>query len=378
MEIKTKDFQKAANTILFAVGVDKSADNLEIKATGGKLFLTVSNKEYYVVRKFDIDSDETFRITVDAQAFLNLISGITTDAFELKVLGTTVVVKSGKSSYKLALVYDNGDVMALEPIKLNNVMVQQTISGDILNSIVNINSKELVKSKGLNNITEVQKLYYLTQDGCFTCVTGACLNRFSLEKPIKLLLNDRIVKLFKLFSSDVAFSYGVDKDFAGGMDAKVIFQTSDIYVAAKVCNEDILINNMTRPYEATKGLLAETYPNHIVVSVNDLSAAISRLTTFTKNSLELNNNRVVLATIKVSTDELVITDTLENTEVVAIENTGYCDEVGYVMKVNLIDLKLAIDSYKNEHVTLNCGNKKALVINHANVDHLIPDIIARA
>lgn len=375
MEIKTKEFQAAANTILTAVGLDKAnAGNLELNAHDGSLYLTVTNKEYYVSKKFVIDTDDKFRAVVDASTFLNLISGLTAESFELKVLGSTVGIKAGKSNYKFAMIYDNADLMVLEPITLKEPTVQMTISNDVIKSILNVNSKEIVKAKGLgvNETSELFKQYYINENGCFTCVTGACMNYFTLEKPIKILLADKIVKLFKLFDTDLYFSYGVEQDKYGAADTKIVLQTSDIYVAAKVCHDERTWSAIISRFEATQGFLKDPQPNHLVVSVNELSAAIARLTMFSKNALETSNSKSIWVNAKVGNDELVLTDTLGNVEAVLIENGGYTDKPGYAMKINLVDLKLAIDSYKNDHVTLNCGNGKSLIVTHDGANHLMP------
>lgn len=49
---------------------------------------------------------EDFNAVVDASLFLNLIAGITTDTFNLSIKGNTVVVKAGKSTYKLNMIYE--------------------------------------------------------------------------------------------------------------------------------------------------------------------------------------------------------------------------------------------------------------------------------
>ena len=83
MILKTKTFQEAANKILVAVGLDKAAANLELAAKDTTLFLRVTNREYYAAVKFDLDAPTDFRAVVDANLFLNLISGINIDEFEL-------------------------------------------------------------------------------------------------------------------------------------------------------------------------------------------------------------------------------------------------------------------------------------------------------
>ena len=103
MIIQTKTFQEAANKILLAVSTDKTnAANVELEAKDNVLYLRTTNKEFYVEIKFDLESAETFRAVVDANLFLNLISSITTDTFEItineNVTINTLLVKAGKSN----------------------------------------------------------------------------------------------------------------------------------------------------------------------------------------------------------------------------------------------------------------------------------------
>lgn len=42
-------------------------------------------------------------------------------------------------------------------------------------------------------------MYYFDKDGALTFTSGACVNKFTANVQSKLLFNDRLVKLFKLF-----------------------------------------------------------------------------------------------------------------------------------------------------------------------------------
>ena len=101
MILKTKTFQEAANKILLAVGVDKASANLELAAKGNALFLRVTNREFYVAVKFDLEEPTEFRAVVDANLFLNLIAGIDTEEFELTINNTNVEVKAARVSIRL-------------------------------------------------------------------------------------------------------------------------------------------------------------------------------------------------------------------------------------------------------------------------------------
>jgi len=372
MRIKTKEFQEVANKILLATSIDKNACNLELKTKGQELYLNVTNKEFFVCVKFQLEQEEEFHATVDASLFLSLISGLTTDTFTLTIKDNAVMVVSGKSSYKIAMIYDNDTLMTLRPITILNKTVEMNISKDILDSILNVNSKELAKVKGVADINELFELYYIDEEGCFTFNTGACLNSFKLEKPVKLLLNERIVKLFKLFKEDVHFSLGQDPLSNGIVRTKMVLETANVYLAAIITCDDVLISRVQGPCTATKRYINEPYAHHLVISSTLLKNAINRLLLFVKNSSDKPNMHFVPMAIKVTPDELIIEDSVGNTETVPIENGSFVDGE-YEMSVNIIDLKLVVESCKNEHFTLNCGNHKTIVISRGAINNLIPE-----
>ena len=375
MIIKTKDFKDAANKILLAADLDTNAANLELVARNSSLYLNVTNKEYYVAVKFPLETDETFRAVVDASLFLSLVSGFTTDTFSLDLKDNTVVLGSGKSKYKVAMIYENENLMSLPVIAIQNKTVEMTISNDILMSILNVNSKELLKTKYLD-VSELNKLYYIDETGCFTFTNGSCLNSFTLEKPVKLLLNDRIVRLFKLFKDDVKFSLGMDPIGNGSIQTKMVMETPDTYLAAVITCDDTLIAKVQQPCEATKRYLTENYDHKLVLSTADLSAAINRLMSFTKNSKATSEkvNMAYLPTaMNIENGELVIKDKFENYETVSIANESFSTG-NSEMYVNLYDIKLVLDSCRTDHITLNCGNHRSIVVTRGTVANLIPEV----
>ena len=374
MILKTKEFQEAANKILVAVGLDRTAANLELAAKDTALYLRVTDREYYVAVKFDLQEATDFRAVVDANLFLNLISGINTEEFELTIKDTHVAVKAGKSNYKLAMIYENDELMKLPVIKLDKdqVTVDMPIAQDILMSILNVNGKEIQKAKRLD-VNELQRYYYIDETGCFTFTTGACVNSFTLEKPIKLLLTDKVVKLFKLFEGDVWMSYGHQVNKDNSLQPIVVFQTENVYVASRLLNDETCIQKIKAPCDAMKNLIKEAYDHNLVLSASDLSAAISRLLMFHKNSSAKADLSFVPAVVDFTETDFTISDLSgDNKEVITIEN-GSTTPGSYSMGVNLIDLKAVLDSCKNEHITVNCGNKKSIIINRGTISNVIAE-----
>ena len=374
MLIKTLEFKQAANKILLAYGSDKQAANLELVVNGQNLYLNVTNTEFYVSVAFPIEQTITFRAVVDAVAFLDLISNITTEEFDLQVDDRALNIKAGKSKYKLPLIYENNTLMTLPVISITNKTVEMNISNDILMSILNVNSKELQKAKGRTDLSELQRLYYIDETGCFTFTTGACLNAFTLEKPIKLLLNERIVKLFKLFSDDVIFTLGYDPiKNSARLQTKISLYGNGVYVAAILMIDDLLLTKVQGPCEAMKALIKDIYDYNLVLATNDLNSAITRLLSFNKHTaVNKENPYYIEANILISGNEFQISDINGNTETVTIENGSFVKE-DYKIRVNLLDIKYVLDSCKIDRISLNCGNGRAIIVNRGTISNVIKD-----
>ena len=106
-----------------AAELDTNAANLELVTRDGFLYLNVTNKEYYVAVKFPVDTTEQIKAVVDASLFLELIAGIGTDTFELTIDGNVVKVKSGRSNYKIPMIFENDK--AYGSFQLFSLQIQQ-------------------------------------------------------------------------------------------------------------------------------------------------------------------------------------------------------------------------------------------------------------
>jgi DNA polymerase III sliding clamp (beta) subunit (PCNA family) len=127
---------------------------------------------------------------------------------------------------------------------------------------------------------------------------------------------------------------------------------------------------------ATKRFISENYSHRLVLPANEVSSAIARLMKFTKNNkaaTEKVTTTNLPVSIKITADEFIIKDKFENVESIDIENGSYTDG-DYEMSVNLYDIKLVVDSCKNEHITFNCGNGRSIVITRGAISNLIPEL----
>lgn len=264
MLIKTEEFKRVGSLILSSIESSELStltETLELKTEGKVLHLNITNKEYYMSVTFDLDHEEELYATVNANLFLKLVSQVTAEYIELSVKDTYVSFKAN-GEYKIPLIFDNDKLLELPVISIDNPTVEMNISGEILESILNYNTKELLKG---TIAKPVQRMFYVDEQGCITFTSGACVNNFSLEKPIRLLLNQRTVKLFKLFKNQmVKFTLGEDKVSETLSQTKVKFEIPGVTLTVITnCDEELL---KTVPVTAIRGRATFEYPHQVILS----------------------------------------------------------------------------------------------------------------
>lgn len=366
MIIKTDKLQEICKNIMEAI--DSSAINnvitetLELKAKENKLHLSVTNQTYFVTASIEIEQNEEFYAVISANLFLQLISKITTTTIELIIDKNTLIVK-GNGDYKFPLIYNGNELLTLPRINIENLTNEFVIPTEILKSILTYNSKELQKT---SCIKPVQRLFYIDENGAITFTSGACINTFTLEKPIKLLLPKKIIQLFKLFNSEnVNFKIGFNQ-FSNSINQTVIqFSNNNIELTAIITNEQSLITSV--PVNSIRGLASENYPSQIVVNKQAILDAIDRLSIFYKDKII-----TLYSFLNFENSNLTVYDTKqENFE--NIELTQYTNDNNYSCILNTIDLKLILDSLKDEFITIKFGNGKAIVIERPNISYILPE-----
>ena len=371
MIIKKEKFQEICSTILAATDsaeISTLTETLELKVENKVLYLNVTNGEYYASVKFDLESDEQFHAAVNANLFLKLIAAVTTEDIELQAMNNYVLVKAN-GTYKIPMIFDGDKLLSLPKIEINNRTVSMKVSGNVLESILNYNSKELLRGTVSR---PVQKMFYVDETGCITFTTGACVNNFTLEKPVKVLFNNRLVKLFKLFKNDmVDFSLGYDSISEELVQTKVEFKTNKITLTAVTGCNDELLNSV--PVSAIRGRATTTYANNVVLNKEELLASINRLLLFSAGYGSVKNLKPY-SLFECKDDTMTIYDSnKENKEVIKFKNDTKID-AEYSMTLDLSDLKLILDTITEEYVTLSFGNHQAVVVKRTNISNVVPEV----
>ena len=249
-------------------------------------------------------------------------------------------------------------------IIIDNPTITMKISGDILN----YNSKELQRGTFSK---PVQKMYYIDEKGCLTFTTGACVNYFELEKSIKVLFNNRLVKLFKLFKGEMTdFTLGYDPIDENLVQTKVRFETPSISLTAITgCTDDLL---KSVPVSAIRGRAEFEYPYSVVLNTQELKDSINRLLLFSAGYGKVKNTKPY-SLFEFKNNEVTIYDSdKENTEVIKFKNGTTFDEQ-YSMVLDLADLKIVVDTINEDYFSLNFGNHQAVVIKRTSISNVIPE-----
>ena len=370
MIIKTKEFKEVCSTIL--LGIDNTdistlTETLELCAKDKTLFLNVTNGEYYISVKFPLDCEEDLHASVNANLFLKLISAVSTEDVELIKKDSYLQIKAN-GTYKIPFIYEGDEMLKLPEITINNPTTQLKVSGEILNSILTYNSKELQRG----TISKpVQKMYYVDERGCLTFTSGACVNYFELEKPIKLLFNSRLVKLFKLFKGEMTdFTLGYDAIDNELVQTKVRFETPNITLTAITGCTDDLLNSV--PVSAIRGRAEKDYPYSIVLNTQELKDAVNRLLLFSAGYGSIKNLKPY-SKFEFKDNKVIIYDSnQENTEELIFKN-DYTFTEDYSFVVDLTDLKLVIDTVSDDYFTLSFGDHQALIVKRGTISNVIPE-----
>lgn len=373
MIIRSEKFQDICSKILPAVDSNETSTlstTLELITENKVLYINVTNREYYVQVKLNLDEDIDFHATVNANLFLKLISQITTDTIELAVDETNIKIK-GNGNYKLPLIYDNTELLKLPKIEIINETSSFNIKSEVLKSILQYNSKELTKGVASQ---PVQKLYYVDECGAITFTSGACVNNFTLDAPVKLLFNNRLVKLFKLFDADnVKFTLGYDEIAEDIIQTKVRFETDGITISAILSCDDTLLKRV--PVAAIRSRAnVENYPYSITANKELLLQAINRLSLFSSG---IGGKEIIkpYITMEFSKDNVVIYDVnKENKETLFFDSgaSNFDSSQPYEVIIDLTELKTTLETCAEAYLNINFGDDSAIVISRQNIHNVIP------
>lgn len=346
-------FSKIGSAVDTSDSLSAVSQALEMSATGKTLTVSVTNKEYYVQYKTELENEEHFRVTVNSSLLLKLIPMITTETVEFVIEDNVLVVK-GNGVYTIPIIYNGVEPLKLPEIKISNPDTVFEITTSNLQSILNYNAKEL--KKGTISRPE-QKMFYLDEKGAITYTTGACVNMFDIDQPIKVLLSSKVVNLFKLFDDDtvkVFLSKETRED--GIIESKIAFITSNLNIYAYLNNDETMIARV--PVDNIRGRATKNYPYQAIINKDRILQAINRLLVFAKENMKLSKFVFEL-------DRLTLYDVSgKSYETVSLEKNcvGISYGESYTVIVDLNEFKTTLETCFEDSFEFNFGDKRAVTI----------------
>ena len=370
MIIRTELLQDSCAKILSAVDsnvLSAVTETLEISASDGVFTMAVTNREYFVEIKMDIEVAETFHATVNANLFLKLIAKVTSETIELNTNGNSLHIKCN-GDYKIPLIYDGEALMELPRISIEEVNETIDVDSSILRSLVNYNSKEL----GKGTISKpIQRLYYVDKEGAITFTTGACVNKFDIPMTSKLLLNDKLVKLFKLFKdTKVKMTVGHNKINNDTFATVVSLEAPGVYITAALSCDDSMF--VSYPVDPVRGRANSVYPYAVAVNKDTLLQTIDRLMLFNQTSSKADFSQAIVK-LEFGSDAVVVSDRMGINK----EEIPYSKSIEgidtYSALIDSGDLIKTLASCVNQFVNIAFGNSQAFVLSEGMIKWVIPE-----
>lgn len=367
MIVKVKDLKDVCSIILSAVDssdLSKISDILELKAIDNTLYLSVTNREYFVKVELPSSYGDDFHATVNASLFLNLVQQTTVEDLDINTEGQILTIK-GNGSYKIPLIFNDDKMLELPELVINNVTNTFDIDTSILQSILKFNSKEL--SRGIV-VRPVQQLYYIDNEGCITFTSGACVNNFTLPEKVSLLFTNKLVKLFKLFKEDkVKFTLGYDSISDEIIQAKVNFKCANISISSIIQNDVSLFNSI--PVKAIRDRANKIYNYSITLNRQVFLQSLNRLSLFTK---QLDKTQQYLKFNFKDSDVDISDINGRNVESISYESTISIDS-NYEAILDVVDLKSIIETSNDSYINMKFGDHSAVIISRSNVVNVVPE-----
>ena len=375
--LKTDKLKEIASKVAMGVDGDRTSplsELLELELKNKELTLKTTNKEFFLktILSDITDSEEELHITINADVFLSLINKITTNTIKLEITKEGLELY-GNGKYTFPLFLDGEESIRLPeiPFNVDESTVSFEISGDILKSIYDFNSKELTKDQTINYI---QRHYYFDEFGALTYVENACINEFKLPQPVKLLFNERLVQLFKLFAGkEVKFSWnkkesGVDEKGNIIYQNKVKFDIEGMELTSIVPHSDLVERY---PVIALRNLVEIEYPGQVKIAKQGLQSAIERLFIFDKLGINRSDLKKC-GKLEFKDKELIITNTKDKN----FEIVPYIDQeeiaLNYTLYISLADLLKHVNISSQNSLSILYGTEDAIVIQRDNLKQVIP------
>lgn len=379
--IKTDKIKDIANKVAISVDGERTSpisELIELELNNKNLTLKTTNKEYFfkTTIKDVTNTDEYFHVTIVADTFLTLITKTTSNEIKFEIVNNNLVLY-GNGKYTFPLVLDNDQVVVLPEIEFKETgnEIKFEIDGNILKSIYEFNSRELNKEVAVDPI---QKYYYLDNKGALTFVEGACISEFEINTtPFKLLLNERLVQLFKLFSGQkvnvtiLKEATNINTDDSQVFKNKIKFTIEDSELIAILPDSDLVEKY---PSIQIRALANIDYPGQVIISKTLLLEALDRLSIFNRKGSSTKVDLKKCGQLDFSNDSVkIISLKDQNSETIPYLN-GSLKPFTFTSYVSLSDLTKHGNISLNDSIILYYGTGDAIMMQRKNLKQVIPEL----
>lgn len=366
--LKTSLIKEIASKISKGVtkeNLTRTAEMLEIKASKDGLVLAVTNTQFYLAIKLNLESVvEDLHATIDADTFIKLIQKTTTDEIELSLQENYLLFK-GNGEYKFPLeIQTNGEMRILPTIEVEEGSTFE-INGDTLYYVNLFCGQELT---GEVTVDTAQKYYYLDNKGAITFTESPYLYNFSINTDEKLLLTERLAGLFSLFKGQKVL-VTVCNEAENNIYQKKIKLESDNIKLTSFIPPDTLVEKY--PAQRCRELQENPYPGKISLNRLELLNAIERLSIFNNKALNVLNADMVKASFTV---DGVYLESLINTNKEFISYTEKHSVYNYNCYINIRQLQRHVKTGNTATIDVSYGNDLCIMFVKDSFVQIIPEM----
>ncbi|WP_300924674.1 hypothetical protein [uncultured Clostridium sp.] len=369
IKIKTsliKDLTSKINKGIEGERTVRTSELLELSVLNNQLKLAVTNTQFYLSLDVPsaIESEENLHVTVDADAFIKLISKTTTDEIILEQKNGNLYFK-GNGEYIFPIELDkDGNIKVLPTIDIQEEKSFE-IAGDTLYSIYSFGSHELVNDVPVDN---VQKYYYVDNEGAITYTESPYLNNFKINIPFKILINDRLAQLFSLFRGQKVI-VGLSNKLENNLyQNKISFTSGKIKLVSYLPDNSII---QKYPASNCRQLQNYPYPGKVVINRVDLANALDRLNIFSTKDGNVVYKKA--GKLNFTSDGLEIISVMDkNKELIPyIDKPQYST---YSCYMNLGQLLRHTKASNETNIELNYGNDLSIMFSKENYNQIIVEM----
>jgi len=377
MQVNLNELKEITKKISAVCTADSNAIfvNISADSTKAAMYFSMSTGDCYISMKLPQESAETFEAAVDAKAFVDIINSLSAENINLNIKDNSLLINAGKSKYKLPMAYVETSLWSPTIIAPEDPQVSTTVSIDILNSIYTVNAQELARVSDNKIKNESSKLYYLSNSGCFTSANnyGACLNKFELQGQLEVLLTKKLVKLFKLFDTDVDLYYSTE--ITNGLAQNILMLANDTVRLGALTPADKTIRaNLLKMVYRLREYAGNNYQHILMFDTKELAQALARLAIMAKHAKKANSLDMNAIHLKTVDNTVMLSDDFENSETVALLPESVT--IGnFAINLELSAIRSVVDLCQSESLTIRGNQNGIIIVDFDNVSYFLATLV---